>query len=94
MDTHLHVSHHSERTINTIVEKIEHLCADIEKSLALCFEISDETVGNFSITTAQKVSSEFVDRVILNIQKIRNHLKELKKVLHSKSSYFEAYKIM
>lgn len=78
------LSSESIRNVNALIQKIEGVCKDIEKNLALCFELSGESVAQYSVTTANKVESEFVDRVILNIQKIKNHLKDLRKALNKK----------
>jgi len=78
------LSNDSIRNVNALIQKIEGVCKDIEKNLALCFELSGESVAQYSVTTAEKVESEFVDRVILNIDKIKNHLKDLKKALNKK----------
>ncbi len=78
------LSQESIRNVNSLIQKIEGVCKDIEKNLAMCLEISGDSVAKFSVTTANKVESEFVDRVILNIDKIKNHLKDLKKALNKK----------
>lgn len=76
------LSNESLRNVNALIQKIEGVCKDIEKNLAMCLELSGDSVAQFSVTTASKVESEFVDRVVLNIDKIKNHLRELKKALH------------
>lgn len=78
------LSQESIRNVNLLIQKIEGVCKDIEKNLAMCFELSGDSVAKFSVTTANKVESEFVDRVILNIQKIKNHFNDLKKALNKK----------
>jgi len=78
------LSNESIRNVNALIQKIEGVCKDIEKSLAMCFELSGDSVAQYSITTAEKVESEFVDRVVLNIDKIKNHLDDLKKALNKK----------
>jgi len=78
------LSNESIRNVNALIQKIEGVCKDIEKNLAMCLEISGDSVAKFSVTTANKVESEFVDRVVLNIDKIKNHLKDLKKALAKK----------
>lgn len=78
------LSNESLRNVNALIQKIEGVCKDIEKNLAMCLELNGDSVAQYSVTTASKVESEFVDRVILNIQKIKNHLKDLKKALNKK----------
>jgi len=78
------LSPESIRNVNALIQKIDGVCKDIEKNLALCLELSGDSVANFSVTTASKVASDFVDRVVLNIDAIKNHLNELKKALHQK----------
>ncbi len=50
----------------------------------MCLELNSASVADYSVTTANKVESEFVDRVVLNIDKIKNHLRDLKNALHKK----------
>ena len=78
------LSQESIRNVNALIQKIEGVCKDIEKNLAMCLELSGDSVAKFSVTTASKVESEFVDRVILNIDKIKNHLHDLRKALNKK----------
>ena len=78
------LSSESIRNVNALIQKIDGVCKDIEKNLALCLELSGDSVANFSVTTASKVASDFVDRVVLNIDAIKNHLNELKKALNKK----------
>ncbi len=78
------LSQESIRNVNALIQKIEGVCKDIEKNLAMCLELSGDSVAKFSVTTASKVESEFVDRVILNIDKIKNHLNDLKRALNKK----------
>lgn len=78
------LSSESVRNVNTLIQKIEGVCKDIEKGLALCFELSGDSVADFSVTTANKVESEFVNIVVDNITKIKLHLSDLKKALHKK----------
>ena len=78
------LSSESIRNVNALIQKIEGVCKDIEKNLAMCLELNGDSVAQYSITTANKVESEFVDRVVLNIQKIKNHLNDLKKALSKK----------
>lgn len=78
------LSPESIRNVNALIQKIDGVCKDIEKNLALCLELSGDSVANFSVTTASKVASDFVDRVVLNIDAIKNHLNELKKALNQK----------
>ena len=78
------LSSESIRNVNSLIQKIEGVCKDIEKNLAMCFELSGDSVAQYSVTTANKVESEFVDRVVLNIDKIKNHLRDLKKALSQK----------
>lgn len=78
------LSPESIRNVNALIQKIDGVCKDIEKNLALCLELSGDSVANFSVTTASKVASDFVDRVVLNIDAIKNHLNELKKALYQK----------
>ena len=78
------LSSESIRNVNALIQKIDGVCKDIEKNLALCLELSGDSVAKFSVTTASKVASDFVDRVVLNIDAIKNHLNELKKALNKK----------
>ena len=78
------LSNESIRNVNTLIQKIEGVCKDIEKSLAMCFELNWDSVAQYSVTTAEKVESEFVNIVIDNITKIKLHLGDLKKALHQK----------
>lgn len=78
------LSSESLRNVNSLIQKIEGICKDIEKNLAMCLELNGDSVAQFSVTTASKVESEFVDRVVLNIDKIKNHLRDLKKALNQK----------
>lgn len=78
------LSSESIRTVNTLIQKIEWVCKNIEEDLAKCFELSWDTVGQYSLTTANKVESEFVNVVIDNITKIKHHLCDLKKALNQK----------
>jgi len=78
------LSSESIRNVNALIQKIEGVCKDIEKSLAMCFELNWDSVAKFSVTTANKVESEFVNVVIDNITKIKLHLGDLKKALSKK----------
>ena len=78
------LSSESIHNLNALIQKIDGICKDIEKSLAMCLELNGDSVATFSVTTAEKVQSDFVDRVVLNIQKIKNHLSDLKKALNKK----------
>ena len=78
------LSTESLRNVNALVQKIEGVCKNIEQSLAMCLELNSASVADYSVTTANKVESEFVDRVILNIDKIKNHLRDLKNALNKK----------
>jgi hypothetical protein len=78
------LSSESVRNVNALIQKIEGVCKDIEKNLAMCFELNSDSVAKYSVTTANKVESEFVDRIVLNIDKIKNHLRDLKKALNQK----------
>jgi hypothetical protein len=77
-------SSESLRNVNALIQKIEGVCKDIEKNLAMCLDLTSDSVATFSVTTANKVDSDFVDTVILNIDKIKNHLRDLKKALNKK----------
>ena len=72
----------SAEKVHALVQKIEGICKDIEAGLAECFEISSRTVGGFCITTAARVDSDYVDRVVLTLQTLQNHLRDLRKSLH------------
>ncbi|EKD25689.1 MAG: hypothetical protein ACD_80C00001G0001 [uncultured bacterium (gcode 4)] len=78
------LSTESLRNVNALVQKIEGVCKNIEQSLAMCLELNSASVADYSVTTANKVESEFVDRVVLNIDKIKNHLRDLKNALNTK----------
>lgn len=78
------LSSESVRNVNTLIQKIEGVCKDIEAGLAKCLELSGDSVAEYSTTTAEKVESEFVNVVIDNITKIKLHLADLKKALNQK----------
>jgi tRNA A58 N-methylase Trm61 len=78
------LSSESVRNVNALIQKIEGVCKNIEKNLAMCLELNGDSVAQYSVTTAEKVESEFVDRIVLNIDKIKNHLRDLKKALSQK----------
>lgn len=78
------LSNESIRNVNALIQKIEGVCKNIEKNLAMCLELNSDAVAQYSITTANKVESELVDRIVLNIDKIKNHLRDLKKALNQK----------
>ena len=78
------LSNESVRNVHALIQKIEGVCKDIEQNLAMCLELNGDSVAQYSVTTANKVESEFVDRVVLNIDKIKNHLRDLKKALNQK----------
>lgn len=78
------LSSESVRNVNSLIQKIEGVCKDIEKSLFMSLQLNGDSVAQYSVTTANKVESEFVDRIILNIDKIKNHLRDLKKALNQK----------
>ncbi len=79
------LSSESVRNVNVLIQKIEGVCKDIEKNLAMCFELSGDSVAQYSVTTAEKVESEFVNVVIDNITKIKFHLGDLKKAVSQKT---------
>ena len=74
-------SSESLRNVDALVKKIEGICRNIEQSLAVCMEINTSSVGSYSTGTAAQIDSEFVDKIILTVQKIKNHLRDLKKAL-------------
>ena len=78
------LSNESVRNVHALIQKIEGVCKDIEQNLAMCLELNGDSVAQYSVTTANKVESEFVDRVVLNIDKIKNQLRDLKKALNQK----------
>jgi len=41
------LSSESIRNVNALIQKIEGVCKDIEKSLAMCFELSGDSVAIF-----------------------------------------------
>ncbi len=47
-------------------------------------ELNGDSVAQYSVATAEKIDSEFVDRIVLNIDAIKNHLRDLKKALNKK----------
>lgn len=75
--------------VNGLVQKIDSLTKDIEKALALCFDITGEKVAWHSITLTQKCDSEFVDTVVVALHNMKNHLSDLKRGLTSFSSIKE-----
>lgn len=79
------LSSESVRHVNTLIQKIEGVCKDIEAGLANCLELNGDSVAEYSVTTAEKVESEFVNVVIDNITKIKLHLADLKKALNQKT---------
>lgn len=78
------LSSESIRNVHTLIQKIEGVCKDIEKGLAQCLELNGDSVAQYSVTTAEKVESEFVNVVVDNITKIKLHLGDLKKALNQK----------
>lgn len=74
-------SSESLRNVSELVKKIEGICKNIEANLAMCLEVSSDKVGSYSVTTAAQIESEFVDKIVVSIQKIRIHLDELKRAL-------------
>jgi hypothetical protein len=50
----------------------------------MCLDLNSDSVAQYSLTTAEKVESEFVNVVVDNITKIKNHLRDLKKALNKK----------
>ncbi|HMS91237.1 MAG TPA: hypothetical protein PKC87_03400 [Candidatus Absconditabacterales bacterium] len=78
------LSSESIRNVNTLIQKIEGVCKDIEKSLFASLDLTSDAVAQYSVTTANKVESEFVNVVIDNIIKIKYHLFDLKKALNKK----------
>ena len=78
------LSSESVRNVNTLIQKIEGVCKDIEAGLAKCLELSGDSVAEYNTTTAEKVESEFVNVVVDNITKIKLHLGDLKKALNKK----------
>lgn len=47
-------------------------------------ELNGDAVAQYSVATAEKVESDFVDVVVDNIKKIKLHLEDLKKALNKK----------
>lgn len=78
------LSSESIRNVNTLIQKIEGICKDIEKSLFASLDLTSDAVAQYSVTTANKVESEFVNVVVDNIIKIKYHLFDLKKALNKK----------
>jgi hypothetical protein len=78
------LSSESVRHVNTLIQKIEGVCKTIEEGLASCLELNGDSVAQYSVTTAEKVESEFVNVVVDNITKIKLHLGDLKKALNQK----------
>ncbi|MFA7298053.1 MAG: hypothetical protein WC010_00180 [Candidatus Absconditabacterales bacterium] len=78
------LSSESVRNVNTLIQKIEGVCKDIEKSLFMSLDLNSDSVAQYSVTTANKVESEFVNVVVDNITKIKLHLGDLKKALSQK----------
>ena len=68
--------------VNGLVQKIEGICKDIEAWLALCLELSSDKVGGFCLSTSAHVESDYVDRIVLTLQKLQKHLRELTKAIH------------
>ncbi len=79
------LSSESVRNVHTLIQKIEGVCKDIEAGLANCLELNGDSVAQYSVTTAEKVESEFVNVVVDNITKIKLHLGDLKKALNHKT---------
>lgn len=80
----MHKSSESLRNVNVLIQKIEGVCKDIEKNLAMCLDLTSDSVSAFSVTTANKVESDFVNVVVDNIAKIKLHLGDLRKALNKK----------
>lgn len=79
------LSNESIRNVNSLIQKIEGVCKEIEKNLAMCLELNGDSVAQYSVTTANKVESEFINVVVDNITKIKLHLGDLKKALNQKT---------
>lgn len=79
------LSAESLRNVSSLIQKIEGVCKNIEQNLAMCLELSGDAVSRYSVTTASTIDSEFVDRVVFSIDKIKNHLRDLKKALNQKT---------
>jgi len=78
------LSNESVRNVHTLIQKIEWACADIQLKINECLNPTPGAIADFSVTTAEKVDSDFVDVIILNIDKIKNHLDDLKNALSQK----------
>ena len=78
------LSHESVRNVHNLIQKIENVCKDIEEGLVKCLELNGDSVAQYSVDTAEKVESEFVNVVVDNITKIKLHLADLKKALSKK----------
>jgi len=78
------LSTESVRNVQTLIQKIEGVCKDIEKSLFSSLDLNGDSISDFSVSTAEKVESEFVNVVVDNITKIKLHLGDLKKALNQK----------
>jgi len=66
--------------INSLVEKINWTC----NALLSALELNSMSVGVYGISVTEKLDSEFVDRVVLNIMNLKNHLKDLKREVNVK----------
>lgn len=77
----------SANKIIALVEKISATC----DALVSALDITSDAVGNYGGVTLSKVEAqpEFVDVVILNVAKIKNHLRDIKKAL--RTSFIKDY---
>lgn len=87
-------SSESLRNANNLVQKIDSLCQDIEKALAFCLEVNGDQVAQHSVTLTHKMDSEFVDRVVVALHNMKNHLLQLRKGLKTFTSEKEVQTIV
>ena len=74
-------SSESLRNVDALVSKIDGLCKDIESALAFCLEVTSDKVADHGITLTQKMDTEYVDRVVLAMHNMKNHLTQVQKSL-------------
>jgi ABC-type phosphate transport system auxiliary subunit len=89
-----HTSAESLRNVNNLVQKIDSLCKDIEKALAFCLEVNSGAVAEHSIALTKKMDSEFVDRIVVALHNMKNHLNELKKGIRNFRSTEEMQEVV
>lgn len=89
-------SSESLRNVDAIVSKIDGLCKNIESALAFCLEVNGDKVASHGVALTQKMETEYVDRVVVALHNMKNHLTQVKKALlhHTFSSAHDLKKLV